>query len=41
MNDPVFAPIGSRRLDAMIVLIAAETVDLYAPFKAPKEAVRP
>gem|GEM_PF-4960015 len=41
LNAYVFAPIGSRWLDALIVLIAAETMDLYTPFKAPKEAVRP
>jgi len=41
LNAYVFAPIGSRWLDAMIVLIAAETMDLYTPFKAPKETVRP
>ena len=43
MNAYVFAPIGSRWLDALIVLIAAETMDLYTPFKAPNrggQAVR-
>ena len=41
LNDPVFAPIGSRWLDALIVLIAAETIDLYTPFKAPKPSLTP
>jgi hypothetical protein len=41
LNDRVFAPIGNRWLDAMVLQIAAETVDRYAPFKALKPSLTP